>query len=549
MTTAPPGVEFRSDATLALRTYRFVARLPNRRSHRRLERVLEQCRRLYNDGLTIKKMAYEYLGLTVVNGRTTVVQDRRRRVPRRVGAGWRPHRRREEPEPNALSERIAGRLAVQLSRVGLPQSEIALRVNRGVRWVQEALADPRHRDGRLAWTPEAVANLGYESALDVPARPWPEHPIDMRSCYLGMRGFNKGQPVPLSLSRWLTELQATRAPELQELERHIKIGVYNRLDRAMAGFFRRVRAAGPNRPGFPAYLRPGEFRTLDLEVGRSGMRVRQVLSIRSDGRRGRVRIKGLPPLTFAIDRPLPGRHPNVVRVNREAGGRITVMLVYQQRFPPRQPRHGVWRPERPVGIHLGLASAGQLALVTADGPIYNRYESRPPGPSAAAGVLQRRRRRAGDGGDDDAYGRSVRGLYRLFRRQALSTQGWQHRLSTDLVRQHDFIAVDNVDVVEAARSLVDDGRRERVQNSGLGGIRRMLDYKGAVEGTAVVRVEPEDEYRRCSRCGELGPEPAGAPSPMFRCSSCSYMTRREENAARNVLMAGLVKLQSEQSSQ
>lgn len=533
-----------------MRTYRFTARLPNRRSHRRLERVLEQCRRLYNDGLAVKRMAYEYLGLTVMNGRTTVVRDRRRRVPRRVGAGWRPYRRRQVPEQirnDPAGERIAGRLAVQLSGVGLDHAAIALEVGRGVRWVQEALEDPRNRvPGRLAWTPEAVANLGFEAALDVPARPWPAQPIDMRSCYLGRRGMNKDQPVPLSLSRWLTELQLTVAPELGELERHLKIGVFNRLDRAMAGFFRRVQAPGANRPGFPAYLSAGEFRTLDLEVGQSGMRVRRVLSIRKDGRRGTVRVKGLPPLSFAIDRPLPARHPNVVRINRESGGRITVMLVYQQRFRPHSPRFRGWPPDRPVGIHLGVASAGQLALVTADGPIYNRYESRPPGQSDALAKLQRRRRRATEAADGGAYARSVRGLFRRFRRQALSTQGWQHRLSTDLVRQHDFIAVDNVDVVAAARTMTEGG--ENVHNSGLGGIRRMLDYKAAVDGAVVVRVDTEEEYRLCSRCGQTNPETPHPPGPMFRCGSCSYMTRRDENAARNVLQAGLRQYRMDQNA-
>ena len=539
------------------RTIVCPARLAGPGSYRRLERVLEDCRILYNDGLAVKRMAYEWLGVTVRASRTTVVRDRSRVPLRRLGAGrWSvdddqsesehspptpPPVTADPPDTKESADALRLRLADQLTAAGASDEDIVRAVGRGLRWVRS------HRgqgDGRLAWTQEAVRTfVAGEPVHPVPGRPWPVRPIDLASCYYGRRGGLNPVPEPLNLSRWLTELQAWDEPELADIERYLKMDVLNRLDRAFSDFFRR--AAQPDRStGYPRPLAPGGFSTLSLEVGEAALSKLKAMDLHPDrngkGGRGRVYVKGLPRIDFRYDRPLPTGRLVTLRVHREPRGQVLVMLVYRLEPNARRPQAGGWQPSRPVGVHLGLSTAGALSMAEADGVMFNRHERRPADDSAGLERTLRRYRRA----TGPARAAARRAVARQHRRIRCLTRDWQHRLTARLVQGHDFIAVDAVNLDRWGEDRPPELRRA-LHDAGLGGVRQLLDYKGTAAGVPVVAVELLYSDRICSRCGNINAETGSAPSPLYRCASCSYMTRADENSTLNIMNAGLQKFQRE----
>jgi putative transposase len=80
-----------------------------------------------------------------------------------------------------------------------------------------------------------------------------------------------------------------------------------------------------------------------------------------------------------------------------------------------------------------------------------------------------------------------------------------------------------------------------VLDGGWGMLKRMLQYKGEHAGRSVAVVSERNTTRACSFCGTLS-GPTGQDMLAVRhweCPECGAGHDRDENAARNILFAGL----------
>jgi len=204
-----------------------------------------------------------------------------------------------------------------------------------------------------------------------------------------------------------------------------------RLDRSFAGFFRRARAGG--KPGYPRFKGPGWFDTVEWPKDGDGCR----WDSQPDNPATRVRLRGVGHVKVRQHRPVTGR-VKTVSVKRE-GERWYVLLscddVPARPLPPTG---------RAVGVDLGVVS---LATLSDGCQVGNpRFLARAAGQLAAAQrdlarkkARSRRRRKAVA---------RVAAQHRKVRRQRLDLA---HKTALDLVRGHDFIAVEALNIAGMTR--------------------------------------------------------------------------------------------------
>ena len=544
-----------------VRSHRFVGRVKGRRQHRQLDAALEECRRLYNDALSIKLQAWQYLGINVYNGNSLVIRDRSQRVRKRVGAGKAANpvpappataggqaagsaivaaRARVVGELEAAAgDRIRANLARQLLAAGVDEKRVASRL--GVARAEARRLAERATPGRLAWPPEAVQAFRDRVAPEPPLeRPWPEQPLDAASLYEVQRGARKGSMRPLGFSKWLTSIQH-QSPVLWDLERHVKIGVFRRVERAFSQFYGRGGAdRGLN--AFPGYKAPGEFRTLDLELGQKAM-----ANKRAFGRYGKkpnryaVKAMGLPLISFAARDPgrLPAACPDAIYITRSPAHGIIVTLTYRILRPKPPPI-----PEAGRRKAVAVVPAETTTTTTAAAPASLQAHELTPDPAApppelpprpAVDAARRRKLRARVRSEDRrSTGRGAkdrRAWRRRTERDREAMAGWQHRVSSALLARYMFIAVGG----ETGGGGAGPATGAATPAPALAGLKEKLRYKAAEKGGLIAELDLEGCDSICSACGHRPATSRLLFGTQYYCPNCAYTDTPTRNRLRNAL--------------
>ena len=361
-------------------------------------------------------------------------------------------------------------------------------------------------------------------------------------------------------SRQLTGIRADN-PDWTGQDRRLAIGTLDRVDRAYKTWLKRI-GAGLSK-GRPRYKSVSRFRTLEIYSG-----VCNYLKVNESRTNGVIKIKGVPPLRFRMpSRPLPQGQPLMIRITKTPC-RVTASLVYDIEVP-EQP---IGQPERPLGIDLGVANT----VVTQHGVIPVTPPRAEQKYKKQVRKLQRRMQRQRDAALKEKrawlepvgagkvrltwsklsglrYQQTRQALKRVHERQRLSMKNWQHRITSQLVKDHDFIAVEDLQIQNMSRSAsgtVEEPGRNVAQQRGLsrsileqgwGGILSQLEYKAERAGVRFVRVQPQHTSQACSQCGLI--DSKNRPSqPVFRCVDCGYTENADVNAAWNILRRGLATL-------
>jgi putative transposase len=111
---------------------------------------------------------------------------------------------------------------------------------------------------------------------------------------------------------------------------------------------------------------------------------------------------------------------------------------------------------------------------------------------------------------------------------------FQHKLSAWLVREYDVVAVEDLDVkpmLETSQSA------KNKQDAAWSRFLDLLEYKGDLHGTHVVRVDARGTTKECNECGVETSKPLWVRE--HSCPSCGHTEDRDLNAAKNILNRGL----------
>jgi putative transposase len=144
-----------------------------------------------------------------------------------------------------------------------------------------------------------------------------------------------------------------------------------------------------------------------------------------------------------------------------------------------------------------------------------------------------------------------RKVNRIHQKIANVRHDFLHKHSTQISKNHAFIAVENLQVSNMTRSAagtIEEPGRNVAAKSGLNKaildqgwrmFRTMLEYKQLWCGGETIAVAPQYTSQKCADCGHVSSE--NRPSQaVFSCVACGHTDHADVNAARNILAAGLV---------
>ncbi|MET7543305.1 transposase [Streptomyces sp. NPDC005507] len=316
-----------------------------------------------------------------------------------------------------------------------------------------------------------------------------------------------------------------------------------RLDKAFSAFFRRVKSG--EKPGYPRFRGVNWFDTVEFPKDGDGCRWDST----PHDPVTRVRLQGVGHARVHQHRPVAGR-VKTVSVKRE-GRRWFVVLSAEQVQPEPLPATGCL-----VGIDLGIAnfladsSGGFVPNPRHGAKSAAKLEAAQQALSTFPRVCRDKRtanhRRAVE---------KVAKLHRKVRRQRLDHA---HKTALDLVREHDFIAHEDLKIRNMVRRATPKpdpgtpggflpngagakaGLNRSIADAGWGVFLTILAAKAESAGREVIAVDPRNTSRKCPECGHTGAENRPTQAK-FHCVSCGHTAHADTVGATNVLRAGLVR--------
>ncbi|TMR97087.1 RNA-guided endonuclease InsQ/TnpB family protein [Nonomuraea basaltis] len=216
--------------------------------------------------------------------------------------------------------------------------------------------------------------------------------------------------------------------------------------------------------------------------------------------------------------------PSTVTVSRDPCGRWHVSFAVEVADPDQAPATGAV-----VGVDLGVKD---FAVTSGGDKIANPRKLAKRERNLAR--YQRRMARKQRGSNNRKKAKAK--VARAHRKIRASRADFLHKTSTRLVRDHDVIVIEdlNINGMVRNRSLA-----KAISDSGWGAFRRMLEYKTAKYGRHLVVIDRwYPSSKTCSACGHLLAE-LSLKTRHWTCPGCGTRHDRDVNAAKNILAAGL----------
>ncbi|RMD58256.1 transposase [Candidatus Parcubacteria bacterium] len=325
--------------------------------------------------------------------------------------------------------------------------------------------------------------------------------------------YQAGEKVNEALLRKeLNAIKHEKYPWMLEVPKSAPQQAIKDLGSAFEHFFRRVKKG--EKPGFPRFKKKYVNDSFRIDNGPPSAGAD---AVKVDG--SRIRIPKLGWVRMREPVRFRGQIKQAV-VSRHADRWYVSILVDTPNHPNQtRKNHG-----GAVGVDLGVKTLATLSTgETVEGPkALNRLLRKLRRVSRALSRKQK--------GSNNRRKAQMR-LARLHRRIGNIRRDALHKLSTQLVLNHDAIVIEDLNVSgmmhnrKLARHIADMGFYE---------LRRQLEYKAKLYGSEIVladRFYPSS--KTCSNCGAIKKE-LKLSERIFRCDSCGFEMDRDLNAAINL---------------
>jgi putative transposase len=335
-------------------------------------------------------------------------------------------------------------------------------------------------------------------------------------------------------SAQLTEIRVLR-PDVAVWSFSSQQATLRLLNRAFAGFFRRVKIAKPGvKPGYPRFKGAGRFDSVEWPKDGDGARFLPEAK--------RVYLQGVGHVKVDLHRQAQGRVKTIL-VKRQ--GRRWALVLSCDDVPTN--------PLPATGRHAGIDVGIVRLATTSDG---ERIDN-PRWDRAAADRLaaaQQRLARARRGSKNRQRRRET--VAARHRKIANQRKDFHHKQARALVGRYDLLVVEDLriaNMMRRAKPVADaenpgrflpngarakSGLNRSIGDAGWGGFVSILRAKAEEAGRIWIEVDPRHTSDGCEKCGYAAAENR-VTQAAFECQRCAHRAPADEHAARNILRAGL----------
>lgn len=292
-----------------------------------------------------------------------------------------------------------------------------------------------------------------------------------------------------------------------KIHSQVQQNVSDRVNKAFANFFRRVKDPKCKQKGFPRF----KSRVNSITFPQSGFK------LLSDKRLQLSKIGNVPIVLHRIPK-----------------GKIKTLTIKQNKigqwfaiFACELPDKQIVHPSKAkIGIDVGLESFAMLSNgESISNPRYLIQSEK------QLIKLQRRLSRKKKGSTNRRKAKFR--LAKMHIKIANQRIDFLHKLSHTITQKYSFIASEDLKVTEMikdswlAKSISDVSWNKFIQ---------MLSYKAVTSGGQFIKVNPRNTSKTCSKCGTIKKMPLSQRE--FKCSNCGFVCHRDLNAALNILKVG-----------
>jgi putative transposase len=326
------------------------------------------------------------------------------------------------------------------------------------------------------------------------------------------RAYETGQQPPgLYDTQALLPLWKGDRPALKIVHSQVLQNVQVRVDLAYQAFFQRVKR-GAEDVGFPRFKGIGRYDSITYPQYGNGVRI--------EGER--LIVSKIGAVKLVLYRPIEGT-PKTVTLSRSATGKWYASLACETVAYPLAPT------EQITGVDVGLLSFATLSNgEQIENPRFYRKDE------ADVKRVQKRKDAAKNAQDWPENAKQKAILAKIHERIAHRRADFAHKRSRELVNQYQIIVFEDLAPQDMGKRR---GMRKSIMDVAWSQFIRMTIGKAAEAGRTVVRVDPRNTSKMCSRCGELGAKTLSDRT--HTCPTCGLVMDRDVNAALNILQRGL----------
>jgi putative transposase len=311
-------------------------------------------------------------------------------------------------------------------------------------------------------------------------------------------------------SKELTELKSIRE-DLRAVHSQVLRDPLIRLDQAFDTFFRRVKA-GEKRVGYPRFRSRARYNSISYPQGppKGGFRFKK----------GKLNASKIGDIKIKLHRPIEGKIKTLT-ITRSSTGKWFACFSAEYEHEPLP------ATTEATGIDMGLKAFGVLSTGEAiANPKFFRVEEK------RLAKANRKLSAAKKGSPERSKRRKV--VAYIHEGIANKRRNFAHQESRKLVNRFGIIVFEKLNIRGMlknhclAKSIADAAWNQLVQ---------FTTYKAESAGRRVVQVNPKNTSQMCSACGSIVEKDLSVR--VHHCSNCGLTLDRDENAAINILAAGL----------